>query len=733
MSVQSEEDKNKQLRVALTRSIEVGDINFLSEFAENKESVGTNPNILFAAPDTLDKAFVEIIKEDNLGTWFPENSTLLYTAIANKNLEFAKYLLKLGAKINPEQPYRTHPLMFSIANNDEKMLDFLLQNGANIHYADRKKHTPLMYAVLNENISLVKKILAAGANISDTSFDGDNVFHLAASKNNEMLQIVLSEHPEAAKCMEAKNIYGHTPQDIQKMAKEDKWPTTINQMKIIRKMIFNLTIQYRDLDFLEYEGHCNGLEFIYLLRAKSENDEYFFSTLELIARWDGSQEKLLEPFGNIPQKKYYANLAQLFEQLITDMIIFQQNSKLNTLGMYVLQPFRLEQYLLHANPKDKTFAQLKPTFLLFETGTFNESGQYYVFNRTQEQQAELFKYFNRMPPGLQIELSGAAHNTSAHFNMLKNINYYDPNFKYKTTPADPQQIAQRILDYKYIRLKKLPDDLSCPISTFYFQKDLNHIDFNNAEILTEQEIPRDRVSAELFQTRSPNGFSPLHIAAMTHNVKLLKRLIQEGFCDPNVKDKDKRSPLVMAIMSHCETAALDFLDLELDTKDLPYALKLAYERNQKLVIDKILKKKTKIDLSELFNSAIKKKDVNLVKLLVEKYGLSVELEQKTQPYPLTIAIKSKSLEISQYLMERGADPFKIKLRSVNQTSAFEAISSNTLYNEELYKLMCDKYKKMDSLDEKGNAPIHYASQNHNFKALTYLLKNGANINFKNDK
>lgn len=195
----------------------------------------------------------------------------------------------------------------------------------------------------------------------------------------------------------------------------------------------------RDLSVLPLRGHCNGFSMLAQYYFAQDKEDEFFTVMELFASWDGKPESLVSEAAVAAVKDLsgnYANLHELFDQWINDVVLFQ--NKFVGGG----QKNRLEQFNL-VGKGDISLEYLLPP------RKHNKM--------TEEQLAEMLRVWSRSPRTI-LEFGGGKHATSAHVLENGSIAYYDPNFSFKALVfKSPEELAKVIKATKF-RVHKLPTD-----------------------------------------------------------------------------------------------------------------------------------------------------------------------------------------------------------------------------------------------------------------------------------
>ena len=438
-------------------------------------------------------------------------------------------------------------------------------------------------------------------------------------------------------------------------------------------------------------GYCNGLAFLYLLYAAQNRTDYFFDTMRLMINWDNSLETLNKPFPtNLPQAKYYKNLKELFEQWINDITLFQYPY---SIGLIAEQKDRSTQHAIIGRTDE-----LSPIML------FSEDEKKQPPIRSKEQLSEVLYYLMRMPSGSRIEIGAAEHAISLYKDDEDKIHLYDSNFRYEVSATDKiEEIVQRIINFKYILLRKYNDKVPCSVHVFYFKKDESQLDLENFRVFKEEELPKSKEEADSFQAKSPTLFTHLHVAVMTHSIPVIKKLLEDDNCN------------LMAVDSFGRTV----FDLIIDVDNVQHDLLKLF----------LAEPKTK-NLEALLLNAIKKGDLPLIKMLLDSGRIDINKPHGVYGVlPLHLALRCNRMPIIEVLLERGANILLLGRSAYTDSGAKKSALKFVLANhEELYPLFIAHQKDANQMDEDGNAPIHYALKYGRPGILEDLLDRGANPN-----
>lgn len=110
-------------------------------------------------------------------------------AFSNNNFNEMSTLLNQGADINTTSEYGKTALMSAVTDKHVECADFLIKNGANIDYQTintfiGSQYTPLMYAIESGSKECVELLLKSGANIHLTNKFKRTALHIVCEHTN---------------------------------------------------------------------------------------------------------------------------------------------------------------------------------------------------------------------------------------------------------------------------------------------------------------------------------------------------------------------------------------------------------------------------------------------------------------------------------------------------------------------------------------------------------------------
>ncbi len=124
-----------------------------------------------------------------------QGHTPLATALLARNTLVADYLVKQGAKLDPDALLQETVRQGSA---DRDVLDFLIKRGANLDAPDAQGNTPLHLAILFGHRVIAKHLVQKGANIDTTDQAGRTPLQLAIERGEKDIEQILQQYGAAA-------------------------------------------------------------------------------------------------------------------------------------------------------------------------------------------------------------------------------------------------------------------------------------------------------------------------------------------------------------------------------------------------------------------------------------------------------------------------------------------------------------------------------------------------------
>lgn len=609
---------------------------------------------------------LESVKKLDLSSHVLQQAILI--AAGNGHIDILKFLRSRDAPFYPSDfSFGKTALHAAVEGNQYETVQYLLSKNVPINYQDNRKKTPLMLAVETRNVDMVKLLLDSFPDVCIKDVEGNNILHQAVAQNNPEIITLLFNHyfkKFLPFLLEDKNIYGFSsrdmaiatandtllsliyqdnPQELENIKKSPQYgerKAPINHGYLLPKMHYYLTLNYRDTTFLELRGHCYGFSFLRDYFTSLEKNPYFYQVLQLISRWNGSNDTLQEAFPEaMPQAGYYANLDALLETWINWIIWLHGNG---------ISDFPLDQHQI-----EEKFALLSAAndFAMVTTYKMLEP-----VDLTRKQLEEYLFYIQKMPEKMMFNITGGQHSTSG--NILKNthdLDYYDANFSFK---PDPEQLKTHLidilLDFKYYVINQtIGNKFPAKFHLFHFNN--QPINWDHFRLFSPNELPKTKTDAEKFQSNSPNKFTHLHAALITGSYLNMEQLLQEKHCDVNAKDSFGRTILDMAIGS--QNIPMISLILKYSTCgiDIGAAItKLSESEKDKQIKAILMPHRQPADLIKLCIQQIENNNIAYIENFIREHKDIINLEDNEGHSLLLVAVEENRNSIMEILIKNGA-------------------------------------------------------------------------------
>ena len=280
------------------------------------------------------------------------------------------------------------------------------------------------------------------------------------------------------------------------------------------------------------------------------------------------------------------------------------------------------------------------------------------------------------------------------------------------------------------------------------------------------------ISALLDNKADPNiqdnqGCSPLHIAAFNQDTQSISALINKN-ANPNIQDNQGNFPLNIKNRNGC--TPLHTALKQGDNESVYFLVKAIFDNNQQ---DLLLNAKNNQNVSPLeqhennifeilLNYTKIKKDTLLFKKVLDYiYTNKIEVNNFNASKLLYIAIKTKQIDIANYLLDKNVDPNIQNARGNTPLHIAAAQSNDSLILSLLNKGANSNIKNIDGVsplhitiikenhesthnllshntnpniqDNQGNSPLHIAVYKKDITSISTLLNNNANPNIQDNQ
>lgn len=164
--------------------------------AQGGDNFEINIPLLFQSPDCEEilKSIFKLGIDANIGLINEENSyyNLLDTAIIQKNIKIASFLIENGADVNAIDGAGFSPLVYAVLDKFKEGINLLIKHGASINTKYNYGSTILAFT---DDVEITELLIQHGARFDEVLTDGTNrALFNAVSKGNEEVVRVLLKH-----------------------------------------------------------------------------------------------------------------------------------------------------------------------------------------------------------------------------------------------------------------------------------------------------------------------------------------------------------------------------------------------------------------------------------------------------------------------------------------------------------------------------------------------------------
>lgn len=233
-----------------------------------------------------------------------------------------------------------------------------------------------------------------------------------------------------------------------------------------------------------------------------------------------------------------------------------------------------------------------------------------------------------------------------------------------------------------------------------------------------------------FQHGPPPTTKELFDAAKSGDDGELRGLLRRPYADIDVRDTDGFTALHNAIMAGADRAVESLAnhgaDIEAICPDDSRPLLLAVLGGRPANVKSILAHFPSIDERWLGTTALhqaaEEGQAEIARLLVE-HGANVHLSTQFGMDPLFLAVKSKNVEIVKLMLEREANP-NLKRAEDPPTPLHWAAKERDI---EVMRTLLEAGAEVDMTDWEGNTPLFFVVEADDLEATKLLLSYGASI------
>eukprot|EP01041_Mallomonas_annulata_P007588 gene7588-15549_t len=235
--------------------------------------------------------------------------------------------------------------------------------------------------------------------------------------------------------------------------------------------------------------------------------------------------------------------------------------------------------------------------------------------------------------------------------------------------------------------------------------------------------------AQLVNIKSDGGRTPLHVACISGEMKLVNDLLDAG-ADINDVDEDGESGLHFACyLGHKEIAILLLSKgaHPISNKNGDTILDITAQRNDFDLYKALIDNGVDINYidsngySELHNACAKEKTTS-VKYLINA-GVDVNMKSDDGVSALILSVFVGNVDILRCLLDAGADPNFIS--DLGVTAVHAAATSN---NIEIISMLIDYGANVNYISIEGHSALHSAVMYADIELVKVLVERGANVN-----
>ncbi|MGQ3892330.1 ankyrin repeat domain-containing protein [Legionella sp. CNM-4043-24] len=657
-------------------------------------------------------------------------------AAANNRVDVLKLLKQQDHDLTPHESWNNSALISAAKYKKIEAAAYLLNQGVDPNYIGEKKRNALMVAAEAQSPELTAMLLEAGADVLARDYHGQTALHISCktpSPDSKVIHLLASAMQEI-NLHELYDIFGLTPLDYanntgaiafltpSRDGYVDRMPVrslqVISQKTILEKIEYFLKLSRRSLDFYNDGGHCNAFTWLHAFYIDNTKEDYYFDTLELLAGWDGTQGQLDAPFDpELPQAAYYRNLGEIFEQWCNDLIWFQDSHAVicktydnpEACNQLINQNNRNFQFEIAGNLPCKNL-MISVEDIQVHAGQLQERIDIII---------------NRYPRRTQIFISGSGHVVSLRINDDLTVDYYDCNFPHKLMPLkNTQSIIDLFIDTKYRLLKRGMSHngniyMTLQVVMYYFNKQEMHDYITGYESFSQEEIPCSEEEVCNFQERSPNKYTPLHIAVLSGSLKSVQNMLEKEVLlqQANKKNYHCKTPFEIAL----ESANISIISAFIECS-----------KNHKIAL------KLDLSLDHYLLNAWRQRKSDLFILLLN------ELPESARWRCFIEAIKCSYTElVYQFINEKWVDisenpDYDYRDDNVITMAVNLMYSAMCADNIELFRLFLERFPKEHlsrfCQDEKSDRTLlHWSIVNKKNEFLEALLQAGADVHVRTNE
>ncbi|ORX42282.1 ankyrin [Piromyces finnis] len=236
-----------------------------------------------------------------------------------------------------------------------------------------------------------------------------------------------------------------------------------------------------------------------------------------------------------------------------------------------------------------------------------------------------------------------------------------------------------------------------------------------------------------------NKLTPLHLAFKKVNENIIEYLINKD-ADLHINGEDENISLHYSCKS--EKDIIKFVKYLIEEKYIQNndgwtPLHHAYYQGNENIVKYLIEKGTNLNISDNIETAPlhfacqeEKENLDLVKYLIEKKNVDINIQEINKLIPLYYAFINGHINVVKYLIDKGTD---LNISDNIGTAPLHFACQEEKENLDLVKYLIEE-KNVDAnvKNSFGCTPLHVACENGNINIVKYLIDKGADINIKDN-
>lgn len=672
---------------------------------------------------------------------------LIILAVQHNNADILKMLLDAGADANARATTGETALHVAIAEEKQACLEILLAHHADVNLSTNGI-TPLIKAITQGNTAIAEQLLKAGARVNDTMSNGETALICAARLGNEdaiqllleaganandegqgktaLIAAITNRHENIVKLLiEGGADVSYAPKHSRTALHQAAAIGSTECTKLLLQANANAnatdTRQETPLHYAAKQGHADILKILLEHGATPDSKNIDSATaLHLAAEAGstaciealkdaGSDIELKLPNGYTPLlNAAYHGKNHSVEALIA------AGADINATTDSGVSAIDLARQQAHA-----ACLQTLATELLKAKG-ISDIDEQTLIKAVQAKQTDIHQLL--IDAGCRFG-DAAIYSAAACGNHEALSDLVQQKSRINTTPDNsPLHAAADIGSTECVRIL-----IHCNFA----------LDRRNADGKTALELATQKghtACAHLLETAlnlEKKGYTPatynkaLLAAAEKGDHLTLGRLIEVG-ANPNVKDAKDNTALHKASPHRVVTSVRLLLDAGANPNvlnaDKMSPLMIAVHHNRSTTVRALIDNEADLDLmgdeDTATTLAVKEKRIECLRILLAA-GANADSQDRKKKTLLQLAIIGNSPQITQILLDKGADPNTGK---TDEPILFEVIRNSSV---EIFKIMLESGKvDIKEVNSLGESAVHIAAQQGNAAILSVLLNNG---------